>query len=182
MRNTPKIPNGYIPMKQQDIKKLRKKIWLENDRKCPVLGVEIPFSDTQLDHQHKTKQEEFSPTKGVVRTTLDFRCNAILGKLENSIKRTGLDKREDFDLPTFLRNQADYFEQGAYQDEEDNYFIHPREVPREPNVSKRNYNRLKKIYEADETKRRKFPEYPKSKKLTKPLQQLFEEYDIEPYN
>lgn len=40
------IPDGYIPMKQKDIKELREKLWLMNDKKCPILGVEIPFKDT----------------------------------------------------------------------------------------------------------------------------------------
>lgn len=178
---TPEIPEGYIPMKNKDIQILREKIWLENDKKCPVLGVEIPLKDTQLDHQHKTKTEDFSPTKGVIREVLDFRANSILGKVENQIKRTGLDKRDDFDLPTFLRNQADYFEKGQYQDSDGNYYIHPNEVPKEQTVSKSNYNKLKKQY-ALIAKKKKFPEYPKSKKLTKELAQLFEEFNISPYN
>lgn len=177
---TPKIPKGYIPMKQKDIRILREKLWLKNNKKCPVLNKEIPFEDTQLDHQHKTKSEEFSPEKGVIRQCLDFRTNAILGKLENSIKRTGLHKMEDFNIQEFLRNAQDYFEQGQYTDEDGNYYIHPREVPKEPNVSKRNYNRLKKLYLL-EGRKKKFPEYPKSKKLTKPLEQLFEEFRITPF-
>lgn len=177
----PEIPENYIPMKPKDIKPLREKIWKKNKKKCPVLGKEIPFSDTQLDHQHKTLNEEFSPKKGVIRTCLDFRVNQILGKVENQIKRTGLDKDPEFDLPTFLRNQADYFEAGQYQDEDGNYYIHPKELPKEPNVSKSNYNKLKKIY-SQSRKKKKFPEYPKSKKLTKELQSLFKEFNISPYN
>ena len=52
------------------------------------------------------------------------------------------------------------------------------EVPKAPTVSKRNYNKLKRVYSG----KKKFPEYPKSKKLTLALQVLFEEYQIEPYN
>lgn len=48
----------------------------------------------------------------------------------------------------------------------------------EPNVSKKNYNKLKKAY----TGKAKFPDYPSSKKLTKPLEKLFKEYEIEPFN
>lgn len=176
-----KIPEGYIPMKQGDIKELRYKIWKDNGERCPVLNKKIKFEDTALDHQHKRKDEQFGPDKGVIRTTLDFRVNQVLGKLENSIKRTGLHNDPDFNLPDFLRNQADYFEAGQYTDEDGNYYIHPREVPKEPNVSKRNYNRLKKQYLAENRKRR-FPDYPKSKKLTKPLKELFEEFGIEPFN
>lgn len=175
------IPEGYIPMKNKDIKNLRKKIWMQNDKKCPVLNKEIPFKDTALDHNHKTMTEDFQPDKGTIRTTLDFRVNSCLGKLENSVKRMGLDKDPDFDLPTFLRNQADYFEAGQYVDEDGMMYLHPRELPREPDVSKRNYNRLKKLYTESGAKR-KFPDYPKSKKLTKPLKELFDLFDIPPYN
>ena len=45
-------------------------------------------------------------------------------------------------------------------------------------VSKKNYNKLKKVY----TGKAKFPDYPNSKKLTKPLEKLFKEYEIEPFN
>lgn len=171
----------FIEMKQADIKPLREKLWLKNNKKCPVLDKEIPFSDTACDHSHKRKDEEYSPTKGVIRETLDFRTNAVLGKLENSIKRTGLHLDPDFHLPTFLRNAADYFEKGAYQDSEGNYYVHPKEVKKLPFVSKRNYNKLKKEY-LESGKRAKFPDYPKSKKLTKKLEVLFNEFNIEPYN
>ena len=97
--------------------------------------------------------------------------------------RYGLVNMEDFNLPEFLRNAADYFEAGAYT-EDGVYYVHPREVKKEPPVSKRNYNLLKKEYikSIKSSKRAKFPEYPKSKKLTVKLKQLFEEFNIEPYN
>lgn len=168
-------------MKQSDIKVLRELIWELNGRKCPVLNTDLLLSDAALDHSHKNKSEEYSPDKGTIRTTLDFRVNSVLGKLENSIVRYGLHTLEDFDLPTFLRNAADYFERGSYIDDSGNYYIHPREVHKTPPVSKRNYNKLKKLY-LESGRKAKFPEYPKSKKLTKPLSKLFEEYEIEPYN
>lgn len=173
--------NTFREMRQKDIKILREKIWESNNRKCPVLGVEIPLKDTALDHCHKKVSEDYSPSKGTIRTTLDFRVNSVLGKLENSIIRYGLHNFEGFDLPEFLRNAAEYFEEGAYRDSDGNYYIHPREVPKEPQVSKRNYNKLAKLYKESD-KKAKFPEYPKSKKLTAQLKKLFEEFNIEPYN
>jgi len=167
----------YIEMKNKDIKNLRYKIWLLNNKKCPVLNKEIPFEKTVLDHNHKRIDEDYSENKGTIREVLEFRVNAVLGKLENSIKRSGLDKDSDFNLPEFLRNAADYFERGAYK-ENDKMFIHPKEVKKDPKVSKRQYNKLKKIYD----KKAKFPEYPKSKKLTKKLKELFEFYEINPFN
>ena len=167
-------------MKASDIKNSEKKIWELNNRKCPVLGSDLELKNSALDHIHKKVDEEYSPTKGVIRTTLDFRVNSVLGKLENAIVRYGLINMEDFNLPEFLRNAADYFETGAYT-EDGVYFVHPREVKKEPLVSKRNYNLLKKEY-IKAGKKAKFPEYPKSKKLTIKLKQLFDEFDVEPYN
>lgn len=171
----------YIEMKSADIKKLKEKIWLQNEKKCPVLNIERPLEKMALDHAHKTKSEEYSETKGVIRTALDFRVNAVLGKLENSIKRTGLDKDENFDIVQFLKNAAKYFEEGAYKDENDFYYIHPSEVTKEPKISKKNYNKLKKIYMLSGAKKQ-FPEYPTSGKLTKPLKELFDKFQIEPFN
>jgi len=168
----------FIEMKQKDIKPLKEKLWIRNDRKCPVLDKEVPLDKMVLDHAHKRNDEEYSEFKGVCREALEFRVNSVLGKLENSLKRTGLSSEEDFNISTFLRNAADYFEAGAYVDNEQNMYIHPNEVKRLPDVSKRNYNKLKKVYD----KKAKFPEYPKSKKLTKKLKELFEYYNIEPYN
>ena len=149
----------------------------------------IPLDKMVLDHAHKRNAEAYSPTKGVVREALDKRANAILGKVENALKRTGLGYEDDFDLPSFLRNAADYFERGAYVDEEGNMYVHPSEVPKEPKVSKSNYNKLKKLYDNElfiptrkGQEKKPMPKYPASKKLTKDLKTLFEKYDISPYN
>ncbi|MDF1882053.1 hypothetical protein JHD50_12215 [Sulfurimonas sp. MAG313] len=124
-----------------------------------------------------------------MREALDKRANAILGKLENALKRTGLGYEEDFDLPAFLRNAADYFERGSYVDEQGNMYVHPSEVPKEPKVSKSNYNKLKKLYDKEVfvpvrkgQVKKTMLKYPASKKLTKDLKELFEKYDISPYN
>jgi len=179
----------YIEMKQKDIKILKEKLWLQNGKKCPVLDKEIPLEKMTLDHAHKRNDEEYSPTKGVIREALDWRVNAILGKVENALKRTGLAYDDDFDLPTMLRNAADYFEKGAYIDENGNYFVHPNEVKKMPKLSKSNYNKCKKLYNNEEfipkrknQKKKPFPEYPKSGKPTKGLIKLFEKFNIELYN
>lgn len=171
----------YIEMKQSDIKNLKEKIWLQNNKKCPVLNKEIPLEKMALDHAHKNKNEEYSFSKGVIREALDFRTNAVLGKLENAIKRTGLDKDPDFNLPDFLRNAADYFQKGAYIDKNGFCYIHPNEVKKEPKLSKSKYNKLKKVY-TKEKRKAKFPDFPASGKLTKPLQKLFDEFNISPFN
>lgn len=167
----------FKEMKTKDIKVLKERLWVANGKKCPVLDKHIELNKMALDHIHKRNDEEYAVDKGVIREALEFRVNAVLGKLENSIKRTGLNNDPDFDIGTFLRNAADYFDRGGFVDDGVMY-IHPKEVKKEPNVSKRNYNKLKKVYEG----RKKFPEYPKSGRLTKGLKELFEQYDISPYN
>jgi len=179
----------YIEMKQKEIKILKEKLWLMNNKKCPVLGKAMPLDKMVLDHAHKRNAEAYSPTKGVVREALDKRANAILGKLENALKRTGLGYEKDFDLPTFLRNAADYFERGAYVDGQGDMYVHPSEVPKEPKVSKSNYNKIKKLYDKEPfVPKRKGQEkkpmlkYPARGKLTKGLKVLFEKYDVPAYN
>jgi hypothetical protein len=181
--------NNFIEMKQKDIKILKEKLWLSNDKKCPVLGKEIPLDKMALDHIHKRNNEEYAEDKGTIRESLDWRANAILGKMENAVKRTGLIYDEDFDMGTFLRNAADYFDRGAYRDEDGNLYIHPNEVKKLPKVSKRNYNIIKKLYEAEEfvpkrknQKKKPMLEYPKTGKITVGLTEMFEKYDISPYN
>lgn len=177
----------YIEMKQKDIKILKEKIWLKNNKKCPILNVEIPLDKMALDHCHKKNEEAYAPNKGTIRTALEFRTNAFFGKMENAFKRYGLNK--DYDLATMLRNAADYFDEGAYIDDVGNMYVHPNEVPKQKKVSKRNYNKCKKLYELEEfipkrknQKKKLFPEYPKSSKLTKDLEFLFEKFEVNPFN
>lgn len=175
-------------MKQKDIKSLKEKLWLKNGKKCPLLGIEVDLDKMALDHIHKLKSEDPDEQKGTVRNAIEFRANAMEGKIVNNWKRYfGADEsKHPISLPDFLRNLADYLEKGAYSDEEGNYYVHPTEVPKDPKVSKRNYNKLKKEFEKaieeGKIKKKKFPEYPKSGKLTAPLKKLFEEFKIEPFN
>jgi len=186
--------NNIILMKQSDIKLLRDKLWEQNNGVCPLLNIEISKDKTVLDHIHKLKNENASEQKGTIRNAIDFRANAIEGKITNAYKRYfGADEeKHPIQLSAFLRNLADYLEKGAYMDEHGNYYVHPNEKPKPKQLSKRNYNKLKKIYEKEtfnpfnpnmkSRKKKKFPDYPKSKKLTKELKLLFEQYNIQPYN
>jgi len=172
-----------IQLKQKNIKELKEKLWLENNKICPLLGIEVELDKMVLDHIHKLKNEECSEQKGTIRNALEFRANAMEGKITNNWKRYfGADEtNHPISLPDFLRNLADYLEAGAYQDEEGNFYIHPSEEPKAQKVSKRNYNKLKKEYGLSGRKK-KFPDFPKSGKLTVGLKVLFEEFNIEPYN
>ena len=164
-----------IQLKASDIKPLKEKWYSEQNGICPILKKEYPLEKFVIDHLHKLKSEEAGVDgKGCCRLAIEFRANALEGKITNNFKRLGLDK--EIDLPSFLRNLADCLENNHLQD--DILYIHPNEKPPEQTVSKKNYNKLKKVY----TGKAKFPEYPQSKKLTKPLEKLFIEYEIEPFN
>lgn len=164
-----------IQLKSNDLKPLKEKWHTEQNSICPILKKQITLDRLVVDHFHKLKSEEPGiDGKGCCRGAIEFRANALEGKITNNFKRLGLDK--EIDLPSFLRNLADYLENNHLQD--DILYVHPNEVKREPNVSKKNYNKLKKVY----TGKAKFPDYPQSKKLTKPLEKLFKEYQIEPFN
>lgn len=174
---------NLIQMKQQDISTLKEKLWLKNDKKCPLLGIEVPLEKMALDHIHKLKSEDASEQKGTIRDSIEFRANAMEGKITNNWKRYfGADENNHpISLPDFLRNLADYLEKGAYQDQEGNFYIHPNEKIKEPKVSKSNYNKLLKAYKKS-GKKAKFPEYPTSGKLTIKLKKLFEEFNIQSFN
>lgn len=145
----------FIEMKQDDIKKLKLKIWRENGGRCPVLNKEVPFDKMVLDHIHKRKADPYGVDAGTIRTALEFRVNAFFGKIENAYKRYGL--KDEMGLPDLLRAGADYLENGPYC-EDDTYYIHPSEVPKREKVKAREYNKVKKYY---------FNLYPKRKKMIK---------------
>ena len=164
-----------VNLKQNDLKPLKEKWAEEQNFLCPILKKEIPLEKLVIDHLHKLKSEEPGLNgKGCCRGAIDFRANALEGKITNNFKRLGLEK--DIKLPEFLRNLADYLENNHLNNEI--LFIHPTEVIKEPKLSKRSYNKLKKLYIG----KAKFPDFPSSGKLTKPLEKLFKEYDIEPFN
>lgn len=161
-------------MKYKDIKYLKENIWLQNNKKCPVLDTEVPLDKCVLDHKHKRKDEEAGPDdKGLIREVLEFRVNAFFGKIENSFKRLGLDK--DYDLIEVLRNGADYLERGAYIDESGFKYIHPKEAPNTPVLKKSSYNIIQKLYLKDN---KRIPKY--SGKLTQALNKIFLKYNVEP--
>lgn len=172
-----------IQMKHNEIKILKLKLWKQNGNRCPLLGVEVDESQMVLDHIHKLKADIPSEQSGTIRNALEFRANALEGKISNNWKRYfGADtSKHPITLSNYLRNLANYLEKGSYQCESGNYYIHPSEKVKESKVSKRNYNKLAKLYKESKAKK-KFPEYPKSAKLTVALKSLFELFEIEPYN
>jgi len=134
----------YKEMKQSDIEPLRRKIWEENNKCCPVLGTHVEFDKTHLDHIHKAKADDYSPTKGPVRTTLDGNVNMFFGKIENAFLMNGLHKKTD--LISLLKKGIEYLESGAYIDDEGYYYIHPKEVTPRIKVKISEYKRVAKYY------------------------------------
>jgi len=161
-----------IQLEQKDIKVLREKWHKEQNNICPVLKQEFPVDVMSLDHQHKLKSELPDETgKGLCRGTIHFQANIMEGKILSDFKRVGLEKM--IDIVDFLRNLADYLEYNKIQEGE--YYIHPSEKPRKLTLTKTSYNKLVKAIDG----KQKVPPY-KAKRgnLTKPLERLFEKYDV----
>jgi hypothetical protein len=89
----------------------------------------------------------------------------LLGKIENNCARYSVSQQE---LPEVLYNMAKYLEKEHLP------YLHPSEAPKAKKLKKTSYNKIKAV------SRKKCPSYPRSGKLTKVLERLYEEYQIEP--
>ena len=165
--------DNIIFLKSSQIKEIRNKILKEQNYICPLCGKEIREEDAVLDHQHMRKSDKIGLNgNGLVRGVLHRTCNAVEGKIENSIKRY-LGNLDIEDKLNFLSNLIEYYKKENYN------YVHPNEFS-EPKISKRQYNKLKKEYEKT-GRRKKFPEFPKSGKMTKSLKEISEEFNISLY-
>ena len=88
----------YTP---NDVKKVRLQLIEEQEGKCLLTGVPITASDSHCDHAHDSEQ--------LVRGALHRHSNLTLGKLEGLWLRY-LSFWYPHDLPTFLRQAAEYLE------------------------------------------------------------------------
>jgi hypothetical protein len=161
------IKRKIVPkqLKGSDIPKIRQ--WILSKRQnglCPICGKKI--TDPCLDHSHKKKIKG----TGLIRGVLCRSCNVFLAKSENNCIRYGITIQ---DLPRILRNMADYFERPHYN------YIHPSEKPKDKKLKKSSYNKLIKCLQKANHKK-KIPDYPKSGKLTKVLECLYEATNINP--
>ncbi len=148
-------------LKNKDIKPLREQILKEQNEICPICKKKI--NSPVLDHHHSKKVKGTGQIRGVVC----LGCNIMIGKVENNCMRYNISQQE---LPVVLINISEYLEKDQYP------YIHPSEKTPEPKLKKSSYNKLKKVYSG----KAKFPEYPKSKKLIKPLKKLYKKYKLEP--
>jgi len=159
-------------IESKELTKIRGAILDAQGYKCAICGRPLNIEIANVDHQHKTKAEKLGVNgAGLIRGVLCRACNVFEGKIWNNSKRYSAYDN----LVQWLHALANYLNDEPYP------WIHPNEKPRPPDVSKRNYNKLAKLY-AETKRRKKFPGYPKYKKLTKDLEKLFYEFEIEPYN
>lgn len=158
----------------KQLKELRKKQWILQERKCAVLNKEIDYKDATMDHKHLKKGEKIGKNgAGLLRGVLDFRVNAFEGKVLSWYKRRGLHKL--IDLPSLLRNLAKFLENPPMKP----VYIHPSENKKPKKLGKRDYNKLCKYYFKIYPKKKRLPKYPRSGKMTK----TFEKYmkDLEEF-
>jgi hypothetical protein len=161
-------------LKTSEISLLREEILLEQDGKCAICKCEMTeTSGASLDHQHKTQKETIGANgAGLIRGVLCRNCNVMEGKIWNNSKRFGMHDN----IKEWLISLVEYLDKPNYD------IVHPTEKPKEPKVSKRNFNLLIKKIKTDSSYKKKLPEYPKYSKLGKELKMLFELYNISPYN
>ena len=152
-------------LKTSEIKEVKAQILESQGFRCAICGKPLTLEESVLDHQHKMrKSDENGPGgDGLVRGALCQGCNLAEGKITNALFRF-LQIRTTKDRVLFLQKLIEYYSKGTYP------FVQ---------VSKKNFNKLNKLYSKETGM---VLEYPKSKKLTKKLKVLFEKYNINPYN
>lgn len=173
-----------VQLKNKDIPEIRSKILKEQEGLCVLCNKPITErSGISLDHQHKLKSSEIGiDGGGLIRGVLCRSCNVQEGKIWNSTQRY-IQAKTVQDRIDWLENLIQYYKKENYN------IIHPNEAPKPKKLSKKNYNKVKKLYDTEEfipkrknQKKKPFPEYPKSGKATKILIELFEKYQIELFN
>ena len=163
-------------LKSKDIKTVKEKILESQEFKCAICGKPLTLDEAVLDHQHKIRKTDINGENGngLVRGVLCNFCNPCEGVVYNNLVRYKQIKTDEERIE-WLQNLIEYYKRPKYP------LIHPTEVSKEPHVSKRNFNKLKKLYTLKYPQKKPL-EYPKSGKLTKPLAKLFEDFNVDPYN
>ena len=157
-------------IKSTEVKELREKILENQGFKCAICGKDIRNDPgIALDHQHKLNKNQTLGTDGagLIRGVLCRDCNVLEGRIWNNSTRYKQFKTVKERIE-FLKQLIQYYEAGTYP------LIHPTEKVPLKSISKRQYNKLKKVCP-------NVPEYPKSTHLTKKLEELFNKYKINPF-
>ena len=155
-----------------ELKVLRKKQWLKQNKKCAILQQEIEYKDAVMDHKHKKKSEPVGKDgKGLLRGVLHKYVNSFEGKVVYWYTRYGLHNLVP--LPKLLRKLADFLENPPMK----SVYIHPSERKKPKKLQKKCFNELNKVYKLKYPKRKPL-EFPKRGYLTKKLNGLFNEFEI----
>jgi hypothetical protein len=154
-------------LKTTEIAGLREELAERNNQECPICHRK--FSEKirkTLDHDHDTY---------LIRNTICNSCNQVEGAIKGKLKRLGL--WNDVDYSEYLRSMADHISNDQLP------IIHPSHKPKHRKLQKRSYNELARVIkDMNKYLKRpiKIPEYPKSRRLTKRLKELFERYGVVP--
>ena len=154
-------------LKKSEIKGFRDKLIEKQEGLCEICGRSFEKDNLTptLDHDHDTY---------LVRGVLCTSCNQVEGRFRKLLKRYGLG---NFDMGFILRNMAEYVEKEQYP------YIHPMHAPKPKKLQKRSYQELVKVIEEANgylNRPIKIPDYPKSGRLTKRLEQLYKQFGIVP--
>jgi len=160
-------------LKTSEIKKFRNELY-EKQGKCDVLKIDIPNEKKVLDHIHS--EHKYYPQQGYCRGVIHSDINVLLGKIENQWNRTSKDLKDNFELDEILILLSDYIKKHKHKED---LIIHPREV-KIKTIMKSKYNKLMKLFN-EKYPNKKFPAFPKSKKLTKPLESISKEFNFSLY-
>ena len=161
-------------LNQKDIQQYRKEILDKQDGICPLTQQEIKDGLACLDHAHEDS-EHSETIEGQIRGVLNKYANSLEGSMRAKFKRSGLSKEITFE--EFLLNLYNYLMDYRHP------LLHPSNKPRTKKLQKRSYMELKKeVDKANNFLKRKIkmPEYPKSKRLTKKLKQMYQDFGLVP--
>jgi len=161
-------------LKQKDVKPLREELVKKVGGKCPISGLDITNGDACLDHAHENS--EFSETiEGQIRSVLHKYANSLEGAWRSKYRRSGL--KDVITFEELLINMYIYLTQCREP------YLHPSHAPGPRKIMKSSYNELSRaIKNANKylNKPIKIPPYPKSKRLTKRLKELYDIFGIYP--
>ena len=178
-------------IKAKELKKIRRVYHKKQKGICPILNLKVPLDDCVVDHSHSTNANNLrSNDAGLIRGIIHKQVNTFEGKVTNSFIRSGLHKM-NVTLPEILRNLSYYIENPPLLKKQ---WVHPSEKQKPKNLKKTSITKLTKLFQ-EKYPNKKIPEvliYKKSKrkkrkknkilekKLTKGLEKLYKEFNLEP--
>ena len=161
-------------MSPKETREIREFLWLKNKKQCPVLDIALESTDCNLDHAHQNSLET-ETIEGQIRSTIHRFANQLEGQMRSKFIRSGAAKYITFEK--FLFNLYMYLME--YREP----LLHPSNKPKNAKLMKSSFNELiREMNRCNEylAKPIKIPTYPKSKRYTKKIKELFESYGIKP--